>query len=213
MSSIVVVVGTLAVLCASAFMGGVSATTNVTIYYETLCPDSQKLLVQQVIRAQNRFGSSVKFDLVPYGFAEYRLNNGELSFKCQHGPNECKGNMLHACAISYYPSQSEDVVRFAACTMRHGTRLLDFIDECAMIHQLSASVLRECATTKKGRELLRKMGDETNAAAAKLFPNTRRFKFIPSTFIDGNAHVQDSIDDLPATICLAAVEKPKQCTS
>lgn len=43
------------------------------------------------------------------------MTNGEWNFLCQHGPNECYGNQLHACVINQYPlSQS---LEFVYCTM------------------------------------------------------------------------------------------------
>ncbi|XP_022666846.1 GILT-like protein 1 [Varroa jacobsoni] len=200
----------LVAFCLLMLTDGISAVTNVTIYYETHCPDSQKLFVNQVIPALDLFKSSVLFKLVPYGFADYRDNNGELSFRCQHGPKECEGNMLHGCAAKHYANLPENVVRFAACTMRHGVRVLDFVDKCATLQKFSAAMLRECAAIE-GPHLLRQMGDETTAAAARLFPGRSRFKFIPSTFIDEKAYVQESVNDLQGTICRVAVDRPAQC--
>jgi len=41
---------------------------------------------------------------VPYGNAR---ENPDGSFTCQHGANECKGNMIQACGMYVYPDQTK----------------------------------------------------------------------------------------------------------
>lgn len=44
----------------------------------------------------------------------------KTKFKCQHGPKECYGNGLHACAIHHMPKMSE-YVPFNACLIQGGS--------------------------------------------------------------------------------------------
>lgn len=37
-------------------------------------------------------------------------------FQCQHGPNECLGNMIHTCAL-HYISESAKLVEYINCMM------------------------------------------------------------------------------------------------
>lgn len=43
--------------------------------------------------------------------------NGKITFNCQHGPEECYGNALHACAIDILKKPA-DYVNFNACLMK-----------------------------------------------------------------------------------------------
>lgn len=42
---------------------------KITLFYETLCPDCQYFVTQQLYPAYKKIGDSLKIDLVPYGFA------------------------------------------------------------------------------------------------------------------------------------------------
>lgn len=52
----------------------------------------------------------------PYGKASHQRKPHEITFQCQHGPTECKGNMVHACGIKYVKRQ-EQLVEFIYCMM------------------------------------------------------------------------------------------------
>ena len=47
-----------------------------------------------------RGGANVTF--VPYGFAETtEVDGGGYEFSCQHGADECYGNIVQACTIAH----------------------------------------------------------------------------------------------------------------
>lgn len=46
--------------------------------------------------------------------------SGKITFNCQHGPDECYGNALHACAIDILKSPI-DYVNFNSCLMKGGS--------------------------------------------------------------------------------------------
>ncbi|CAG7829263.1 unnamed protein product, partial [Allacma fusca] len=48
-----------------------------------------------------------------------RDNNGNYTFQCQHGPRECEGNKVHACALKYLPEESQ--AAFINCSMSSST--------------------------------------------------------------------------------------------
>lgn len=49
--------------------------------------------------------------------------------------------MLHGCAAKHYANLPENVVRFAACTMRHGVRVLDFVDKVSNVGERSIKIM------------------------------------------------------------------------
>uniref|UniRef100_A0AAY4EIG2 Gamma-interferon-inducible lysosomal thiol reductase n=1 Tax=Denticeps clupeoides TaxID=299321 RepID=A0AAY4EIG2_9TELE len=63
---------------------------EVTLYYESLCPGCRAFLTEQLFPTWTMLKDIMKVHLVPYGNAEERQN----SVICQHGENECLGNML-----------------------------------------------------------------------------------------------------------------------
>ena len=47
-------------------------------------------------------GSDVNVTFVPYGFAETtEVDGGGYEFSCQHGADECYGNIVQACTIAH----------------------------------------------------------------------------------------------------------------
>jgi hypothetical protein len=75
----------------------VNDRVNLTIYYETLCPDCQQFITTQVWNAYQSILSIVNISFVPYGNARetYRPETQLYQFYCQHGSDECYGNLIH----------------------------------------------------------------------------------------------------------------------
>uniref|UniRef100_G3NZR6 Gamma-interferon-inducible lysosomal thiol reductase n=1 Tax=Gasterosteus aculeatus aculeatus TaxID=481459 RepID=G3NZR6_GASAC len=71
---------------------------SVTLYYESLCPDSRVFITQQLFPTWTMLQDIMTVTLVPYGNA---MENPSASspFICQHGEAECRGNLIEACMI------------------------------------------------------------------------------------------------------------------
>ena len=73
---------------------------SIQVYYETLCPDSIAFVTQQLFPTYIKLGKYLNVEFKPYGFATSTSDgNGGWTFECQHGPNECNGNLYAACLI------------------------------------------------------------------------------------------------------------------
>ncbi|KAI5712514.1 GILT-like protein 1 [Diaphorina citri] len=69
---------------------------HLTVYYEALCPDSRYFVTRPLHNALQTFPElNVKY--VPFGKAS---SNSYGGFDCQHGPEECRGNIVHGCALA-----------------------------------------------------------------------------------------------------------------
>jgi hypothetical protein len=70
---------------------------KVGVYYETLCPDSRKFIIDQFASAFPKVINLIEVKFVPFGFGNKTVNqtDGSISFECQHGEQECWGNKLH----------------------------------------------------------------------------------------------------------------------
>ena len=51
----------------------------IDVYYETLCPDSKRFLINQVPTILNEFGSKIKINLVPFGKANVSKEKKTIS--------------------------------------------------------------------------------------------------------------------------------------
>jgi hypothetical protein len=74
-----------------------SDRVNLSIYYETLCPDCRQFIANQVWNAYQSILDIVNITFVPYGNAKelYRPETKLYQYYCQHGADECYGNLIH----------------------------------------------------------------------------------------------------------------------
>ena len=67
------------------------------LYYETLCPDCRQFMTTELYKAYQSVLDIMGITIVPYGNADetYDSTNQTYLFVCQHGPEECLGNLIH----------------------------------------------------------------------------------------------------------------------
>lgn len=90
----------------------------VQIYYETLCPDSKKML-DDLGREYHTFKKYLSLEFIPFGRAQSSDSEGN-EFVCHHGPNECAGNKIHSCGVKYLKNQDAQQ-QFVICHMNSDT--------------------------------------------------------------------------------------------
>jgi hypothetical protein len=99
-------------------------TNRVAVYYESICPDSRKFILNQLIPTYDKLSQYMDIDLIPFGNANVSYPNYDFKpfFQCQHGPDECYGNKAQACVIdltkSTRPSLNYIKCMFAADNWR-----------------------------------------------------------------------------------------------
>jgi interferon gamma-inducible protein 30 len=89
---------------------------RLSIYYESICPDSRRFVLDQLIPTYDKLNQYLDIDLVPFGNANVSYPNHDFNpyFQCQHGPNECYGNKAHACVIDMTKS-TRPTLNFIKC--------------------------------------------------------------------------------------------------
>lgn len=99
----------------------------------------------------NNVGDIVDLSIWPYGNAKESQNSdGTWTFTCQHGTNECIGNMYEACAIEHYPAIGAGGIPaylgFFGCLEKSGAAgNLKTAQNCAASNGIDWSVIDACA--------------------------------------------------------------------
>eukprot|EP00850_Spirogloea_muscicola_P001950 SM000007S20910 [mRNA] locus=s7:869353:870929:- [translate_table: standard] len=173
---------------AAGYAGG--GLVHVALYEEALCPYCARFIIGE-LRSLFRTGliDVVRLRIVPYGNARV-LDNGTIV--CQHGPLECRLNIVLACALHHYPAV-DDWFPFVECM--ETTPELGAMRQCAREAGLSFQRIDRCAEGELGGKLLRKYGKETDALDP---PHL----FVPWVVVNGQPLYED-FNNLDAYICKA----------
>ncbi|KAK3873595.1 hypothetical protein Pcinc_021400 [Petrolisthes cinctipes] len=130
---------------------------KVSVYYETLCPDSSRFFVNQLYPVWLDLKDIMTNDINCYGKANDTSVGDGYTFICQHGPDECEGNMMITCAKSYIPDEDK-FMAFSNCIMDRfvGTAAGQ---ECAQEAGVTNfSEIEICYTSVEGQQLLHQVG-------------------------------------------------------
>uniref|UniRef100_A0A6M2DWB6 Putative gamma-interferon inducible lysosomal thiol reductase tabanus bromius n=1 Tax=Xenopsylla cheopis TaxID=163159 RepID=A0A6M2DWB6_XENCH len=181
----------------------------VTVFYEALCPDSKSFVVSELLPSYTKAKSILDYELIPYGKAKTIENSdGTLSFECQHGPPECKANIIHACVLEILDDADKklDVI---SCMIQDNILPDEALRTCAKLSNFDPEPVVECSISRKGAELLKKYGEATNALRPTI-------TFIPTVLLDGSRGSQTAIlKDLLGEVCKIVRNKdgnvPPQC--
>ncbi|KAF2896204.1 hypothetical protein ILUMI_09963 [Ignelater luminosus] len=182
---------------------------KVSVFYESLCPDSVRFITRQLYPAYEKIGSSLLVDFVPYGKATHNKENGKWIFQCQHGANECWGNKAQACGIAENKGQDK-TVNFVKCVMSEPYPANeDAINKCAPELDVPSQQILECSESVKGDELLVNHGERTHAVEPKI-------TFIPTIVFNDKYDAQlqsGALSDFLWTACSLFTDKPSGCPS
>jgi len=173
------------------------------VYIEALCPDCHAFVIQQLGPQYELISSFADVRIIPFGNAEFEANaEGGYTFKCQHGPEECEGNMLLSC-VNRYSNSTSQAMDFTVCLMRYPK----LPSKCANSAGLDYKVLNACLNGPEGEELLHQNGVET----LSLVPEHLGVPWIVFNKV-WDAQYQDSAEeDLKATACKLAPEQTAAC--
>ncbi|XP_026758566.3 gamma-interferon-inducible lysosomal thiol reductase-like [Galleria mellonella] len=181
---------------------------NIKVYYETHCPASVTFFRTQLRPVVEKLGSYLDVHLIPYGHARTLKVRGRYHFRCQHGPEECYGNKLHACTVDALQNNTRAVM-FNACLMqfsgyRSENNNAFILSMCGYILNLPINDISECINSERSSLLLKGYGEETRLL---------RPKYVPYVIIEDPAYGQFQLtNDLKATVCRIFHQVPPPCS-
>ena len=87
-----------------SFIHGQKTIPKITIYMESLCPYSIEFITTSIKEFYTKVTKPnlAYIEIIPYGNAKetYDLTTKKYSFTCQHGENECYGNLISTCSLN-----------------------------------------------------------------------------------------------------------------
>ncbi|KAH3798851.1 gamma-interferon-inducible lysosomal thiol reductase-like isoform X1 [Dreissena polymorpha] len=136
---------------------------NLTLYMESLCPDCKNFFASQLYDTWVALGTSVlNLTLVPYGNARETKDGDKWKFECQHGEQECIGNLIETCAIAiikdiniYFP--------FINCIESKNGMPEKDAETCAAKNKIDLEPIIQCANGPMGNDLEHQMALKTDA--------------------------------------------------
>jgi len=136
---------------------------NVTLYYESLCPDCKLTIQQQIYPTFQKLANTdiLNVNFVPYGNAQERAYGNQWIFYCQHGQAECVGNLIETCFLHYYPNQNQ-YMPFIRCVEYYGPTSRNAL-YCAGLQKLNYEPVSRCVSGAEGNALQHQMALKTNA--------------------------------------------------
>ncbi|CAG0894947.1 unnamed protein product [Darwinula stevensoni] len=187
---------------------------NVAVYYESLCPDSRNFVLNQLQPTFNILPSNImSTSYIPYGKAETITNHdGTYSFKCQHGPEECRKNRYHACGLVQTGNDQGETVKLVSCLFRNWRvqgRAGDIEAFKSCIEAVPGGnwqTLQDCGDGAQGNQLLANYGQMTHSLQPPV-------TFIPTILING-VKSDEAFRNLLQAVCNAYTgERPQECGS
>ena len=149
----------------------------------------------------------MNLEIVPYDNAREQQVGNKWQFTCQHGNEECYGNLIGTCAIHYYQNTSV-YFPFIHCIELEASNKLtprQSAPGCAEKSGLDYSQIKSCANGPLGNSLEHKMALKTGALEP---PHT----YVPWITLNGvhTKEIQsDAEQDLEGLICKTYQGSPK----
>ncbi|XP_042892799.1 gamma-interferon-inducible lysosomal thiol reductase-like isoform X2 [Penaeus japonicus] len=195
---------TVAIACLS-FSEAANPVT-VSVYYESLCPDSQRFVVTQLYPVWQDLKDVMTLDVNSYGKSKDSPAGDGYTFECQHGPSECEGNMMLTCAKRY--SSEEQYMSFANCIMADlvGTAAGP---KCAEESGVDYTRVEDCFNSVEGQQLQHEVGVKQE----KLDPPLDYVPWILINEVFTEAQLDAAQEDLRKVVCDAYEGvKPEKCS-
>ena len=163
---------------------------KITVYIESLCPDC----VDFITKSFKSFHENVKkpnlvdIEFIPFGNAKevYNTETKKYEFTCQHGENECYGNLIETCAIQILGKvKSYDTILCIESNIASFNRNFDnTLEFCLKDDNENLELIKECVTSDIG-----------NLYEHQMAQKTEDHRWVPWVVVDGvhDIEVEDRI--------------------
>lgn len=157
---------------------------GIALYYESLCGGCREFIMSQFYPTFLKVGQIMNVTLVPYGNAEESRYGDGWRFTCQHGAQECVGNLIETCAISILQNATAffPLIHCLEMNIKSGDPR-SVAEQCASQQGIDFAAIDKCQKGPQGNALEHQMALKTNA----LVP---RHNYVPWITLNGK-HTDD----------------------
>ncbi|XP_047445041.1 gamma-interferon-inducible lysosomal thiol reductase [Mugil cephalus] len=133
---------------------------EVVLYYESLCPGCRLFLTEVLFPTWLMLNDIMSVGLVPYGNAQEKPDGKKYTYECQHGPQECLGNMIETCIMNM--SQLAFPIIFC---MESSPDVINNAKTCAGVYdpKLDWGKVMSCVNGDLGNQLMHQNALDTKA--------------------------------------------------
>ncbi|TKS80035.1 Gamma-interferon-inducible lysosomal thiol reductase [Collichthys lucidus] len=156
---------------------------EVGLYYETLCPGCRQFLSLMLFPTWVMLMDIMDVKLVPYGNAQEKPAGQKYTYECQHGEQECFGNMLETCLLN----MTNYAFPIIFC-MESSSDVIKSAKNCVEVYapELTWETLMKCVNGDQGMQLMHQ-----NALATQGLKPPHQY--VPWVTINGE-HTEDLQD-------------------
>jgi len=140
---------------------------KIEMFTESLCPDCMGFLTKSFKTAINTKNIDLlaDFSLYPYGNAHQSLAKKKWEFKCQHGAEECSGNLMQNCALNQ--TNFKNGINFIVCFEENILSFNKDLDQtgqhCADDFNLDFSEIKRCMGSDLGNMVQHEVAVKTES--------------------------------------------------
>ncbi|XP_063616159.1 GILT-like protein 1 [Cydia splendana] len=179
---------------------------DLRVYYCCYCGGCVDFHIKELVPTYKKIGSYIDLKNYPYGLTSRWKHHGKIYFDCAHGPEECYGDKLHACAIDILKNVSQSEF-YNSCMMNatwggKGSTDKDAIN-CGKLRKIDSKPIIECANSERSDALMEYYGIETDKVTDP------KNKSMPLILLNG----KEVTDNLMKTICQTLAKPPPECKS
>ena len=154
---------------------------KITVFIESLCPDCVEFITNsfKAFHEQVKKPNLVDIEFIPFGNAKEQYNNQtqKFEFTCQHGENECYGNLIETCSIQRLgKAQSYDTILCIESNIASYEKNFDTtLEYCLQNDKENLKLIQECVKSDIGNIYQHQMAQKTDPA----------HKWVPWVVVDG----------------------------
>ena len=174
---------------------------KIEMYTESLCPDCIQFLTSSAKTAINTpdINQIADINFYPYGNAHESQSGNSWVFTCQHGSNECLGNLMEACALNVTGKQNG--LAFAVCVEEnlenYGEDFTQTGTYCAGVVGANFNDINSCMQSDLGNKVQHDIAVQTE----NLQPS---HQYVPWVVVNGahDTNVENQVmNDMLSYIC------------